>query len=54
MEDAVRAFQKDAGLKVDGVVGPKTWPAPVMVLPSTAVAVSLAASTASAWILFAR
>jgi len=27
LEDAVRAFQRDAGLQVDGVVGPKTWPA---------------------------
>ncbi|WP_336214845.1 CHAP domain-containing protein [Nonomuraea sp. LPB2021202275-12-8] len=26
LEDALRAFQKAAGLKVDGQCGPKTWP----------------------------
>ncbi|WP_187414117.1 peptidoglycan-binding protein [Nonomuraea sp. PA05] len=31
LEDAVRSFQRHAGLKVDGVVGPKTWPALVRV-----------------------
>lgn len=27
LEDAIRSFQRHAGLKVDGVIGPKTWPA---------------------------
>ncbi|MEV0236857.1 CHAP domain-containing protein [Nonomuraea sp. NPDC050786] len=31
MDDAVRALQREAGLKDDGVVGPKTWPVLVRV-----------------------
>jgi peptidoglycan hydrolase-like protein with peptidoglycan-binding domain len=32
-ETAVKEFQQDAGLAVDGVVGPLTWPRFLMALP---------------------
>ncbi|MFI7709206.1 peptidoglycan-binding domain-containing protein [Nonomuraea sp. NPDC049480] len=31
LEDAICSFQREAGLKVDGVAGPKTWSALVRV-----------------------
>lgn len=45
--DAVRAFQKDNGLKVDGGVGKQTWPAIVKAASGKAVATKTSAATTS-------